>query len=112
MSFIFIKTILGAKVVMITRLGRTALYCYSVITIVMGCIPFFKQVEMEVEGRTRKKRPKTCWIIFQQFSLKQKQDVKEGKNSKKSNQVIQKTRKKFKEPRFAPVVGNLFYTQS
>ena len=29
----------GAYLLRITRLGRTALYCYSVITVVLGCIP-------------------------------------------------------------------------
>ena len=50
MSLINIKTIVGAWVVMITRLGRTALYSYSVILLVIGCIPFFKREEMVVEG--------------------------------------------------------------
>ena len=39
---------------MITRLDRTALHCYSVITVVIGCIPFFKWAEMVVEGRQEK----------------------------------------------------------
>ena len=29
---------------------RTALYCYSVIMVVLGCIPFIKWEEMVVEG--------------------------------------------------------------
>ena len=31
-----------ASVLRITRLGRTALFCYSVITVVIGCIPFIQ----------------------------------------------------------------------
>ena len=34
----------------IARLGRTALYCYSVIMIGLGCIPFIKWEEMVVGG--------------------------------------------------------------
>ena len=35
---------------MITRLGRTAYYCYSVIAVFKGCIPLFMWEEMAVEG--------------------------------------------------------------
>ena len=35
---------------MITRLGRTALYFYSVITVIKDCFPFFKWEEKVVEG--------------------------------------------------------------
>ena len=31
----------------ITRLVRTALYCFSVITVILVCIPFIKWEEME-----------------------------------------------------------------
>ena len=41
---------------LITRLGGTALYCYAVITVVRGCIPFFKREEMVVEGGQQKKK--------------------------------------------------------
>ena len=40
---------------MITRLGRTALYCYSVIMVVKVCISFVKGAEMVVEVGTEKK---------------------------------------------------------
>ena len=40
----------GAYVVRITRIGRTALYGYSVITVVIGCIHFIKRAEIVVEG--------------------------------------------------------------
>ena len=43
-----------AKVVMITKLGRKALCFYSVITVVMGCIPFFKRAEMAEEDELEK----------------------------------------------------------
>lgn len=33
-----------------TGLGRTDVYCYSVITGVRGCIPLFKREKMVVEG--------------------------------------------------------------
>ena len=39
---------------MITRLGGSALYCYSDIKVVIGCIPFFKRAEMVVEGGLKK----------------------------------------------------------
>ena len=39
---------------MITRLGRTALYCFSVIMVVRGCIPFLKCEEMMVKGELKK----------------------------------------------------------
>ena len=32
----------GLSIVMITKLSRVALHCYSEITVVRGCIPFFK----------------------------------------------------------------------
>ena len=35
-------------VVMITRLGRTVLYYYSVAMVVMGCIPFFQRGDMAI----------------------------------------------------------------
>ena len=38
-----------------SRLVRTALYCNSVITVVLGCIPFIKWEEMVVEGCLKKK---------------------------------------------------------
>ena len=40
----------GAYLERIARLGRTAFYCYPVITVVLGCIPFMKWDEMVVEG--------------------------------------------------------------
>ena len=40
----------GPYVVMITGLGRTDFYCYSVILLVRCCIPFFKFGEILVEG--------------------------------------------------------------
>ena len=43
------------QVVMITRRGRTALYCYSVVMVVMDCIPFIKWAEMVAECRLEKK---------------------------------------------------------
>ena len=39
---------------MITKLSRTSLYSYSEITVIRGCIPFFKWEEMVVEGGTQK----------------------------------------------------------
>ena len=36
--------------VRIPTLGRTVLYCYSVITVGTGFIPFFKWEEMVVKG--------------------------------------------------------------
>ena len=38
----------GAYVVRITKIGRTALSYYSVIRVVLGCIPFIKWEEMVV----------------------------------------------------------------
>ena len=40
----------GAYLVRITRLGRTALYYYSLIMVVLGCIPFIKWEEKVVEA--------------------------------------------------------------
>ena len=40
----------GAYVVRIARLDLAALYLYSVITVVIGCIPLIKWEEMVVEG--------------------------------------------------------------
>ena len=51
-----------AYVMRITWLGRTALYCYSVITIGLGCIPLFK--ESRNGGRGRKKKKLTTIQIF------------------------------------------------
>ena len=42
----------------ITRLGRTALYCYSVITVGTGCILFFKLVEIVAEGGKKEREVK------------------------------------------------------
>ena len=42
---------------MISRLGRTAFYCYSVITVVIGCIPFFNWEGMVVE-------PENLGLVF------------------------------------------------
>ena len=36
-------------IVSIARLGRTVLYCYPVITVVLCCIPSIKREEMVVE---------------------------------------------------------------
>ena len=36
--------------------GRTALFCYSGITVVRGCITFFRWEEMMVEGRLKQKK--------------------------------------------------------
>ena len=44
-----------ALVVRVTIVGRTPLYCYSVITVGTGCIPFFKWDEMVEEGGYFKK---------------------------------------------------------
>ena len=46
----------GAYVLRITRLGRTALYSYSLIMVVIGCIRFIKWVEMVVEGSLKKEK--------------------------------------------------------
>ena len=43
-----------AYLVRSTKLVRTALYSYSVITVVLGCIPFIKWEEMVEEGRKNK----------------------------------------------------------
>ena len=45
----------GSYVVRITSLVRTALFCYSVITVVIDCIPFTKWEEM-VLGQSKIKR--------------------------------------------------------
>ena len=39
----------GAHLVRVNRSGRTALNCFSVITVVIGCIPFIKWEEMVME---------------------------------------------------------------
>ena len=41
-----------------TRLGRTALYCYSVIMVTIGSFPFIEWEEMMVEGALKKLRKK------------------------------------------------------
>ena len=57
---------------MIIWLGRTALYCLSVTTVVMGCIPFFKQAEIVLKDRVERK--KSFWtsgireMYFQRLS--------------------------------------------
>ena len=43
----------GAYLVRIARLVKTALYCYSVITVVLDCIPFIKWEEMVVESSSK-----------------------------------------------------------
>ena len=43
---------------MITRLGRTALYFYSIITVVVGCILFFNRAEMVVKYGLMEERKK------------------------------------------------------
>ena len=45
---------IGDQGMMFTWLGRIALYCYSEITVVRGCLPFFKWEEMVVEERLKK----------------------------------------------------------
>ena len=44
------EMVVEALVMKITRCGRTALSCYSVIMIDRGCIPFIKRQVMVVEG--------------------------------------------------------------
>ena len=46
---------IGDQGMMFTWLGRIALYCYSEITVVRGCLTFFKWEEMVVEERLKKK---------------------------------------------------------
>ena len=49
-----------AYVVRIARLGKTALYCYSVIKVVISCIPFVNWKEMVVEGCYKRERNLLC----------------------------------------------------
>ena len=47
-------TVHRTLVVRITRLGKTALYCFSVITVGTGCNPFFKVGRNVGRGRIKK----------------------------------------------------------
>ena len=43
---------------MITRLGRTALFCYSIIMVAVGCILFFNRAAMVAEYGLMEERKK------------------------------------------------------
>ena len=53
-TFAKLTTQTRALVGRITRLGRTALYCYLVITVGTGCIAFFNVCGNVVRGRIKK----------------------------------------------------------
>ena len=50
--------------VRILRFGRTALCCYSVIKVVIGCIPIIKWEEIVVEGSYKKGINYIRWIFY------------------------------------------------
>ena len=52
---------------MITTINRIALYCYSVVTNVIGCILYFTRAEMVVESGLEKLKAKQ--LAFLLFSL-------------------------------------------
>ena len=54
---------------MITRLGRIALYCYSVITVSTGCIRFFKVGGNGGRGRFKNKT-KHCSLFVSKYPTK------------------------------------------